>query len=150
MRSRVRVSQRPPFLLLPGVIRLHDDAFLFRAISRSIRGLCKRASVPKALYGETIFASPVCHPGPKSAKILRFVKSRLHGFLNSRWRTALILAKQPRIKNQRVTPFSKFCRVKMDLTSKYREEVALILIKAGVEYLETTVACLQFSAVTAS
>ena len=31
----------PPFLLLPGVIRLYDDAFLFLAISRSIRGFCK-------------------------------------------------------------------------------------------------------------
>jgi hypothetical protein len=38
----------------------------------------------------------------------------------------------------------------MDLTSKYREEVALILIKAGVEYLETAVAWLHFSAVTAN
>ena len=32
----------------------------------------------------------------------------------------------------------------MDLTSKFREEVALILIKAGVEYLENTVAYLHF------
>jgi hypothetical protein len=38
----------------------------------------------------------------------------------------------------------------MDLTSKYREEVALILIKAGVEYLETTVTCLHFSAMATS
>ena len=150
MRSRVRVSQRPPFLLLSGVIRLHDDAFLFRAISRSIREFCKARSSPR-LSTEILF-SCLRHAirGPSPPKFSVFVKSRLHGFLNSRWRTALILAKQPKIQKQRVSPFSKFCRVKMDLTSKYREEVALILIKAGVEYLETTVTCLHFSAMATS
>ena len=53
-------------------------------------------------------------------------------------------------KNSAFLRFPNFAGSKMDLTSKYREEVALILIKAGVEHLETTVACLQFPAVTAS
>ena len=118
MRSRVRVSQRPPFLLLSGVIRLHDDAFLFRAISRSIREFCKARSSPR-LSTEILF-SCLRHAirGPSPPKFSVFVKSRLHGFLNSRWRTALILAKQPKIQKQRVSPFSKFCRVKNGLDLK--------------------------------
>ena len=61
-----------------------------------------------------------------------------------------IIQSNQKFKNSAFLRFPNFAGSKMDLTSKYREEVALILIKAGVEYLETTVTCLHFSAMATS
>ena len=71
--------QPPPFLLLSGVIRLHDDAFLFLSISRSIREFCKVYFPPRLSTEKRFSRLRHAFRGQSPPKFSVFVKSRLHG-----------------------------------------------------------------------
>ena len=95
----------------------------------------QRISAPGFFQGESLFSSFSSHLAAKTAKILRFlspsttrVKGALRRFLKS----------NQDFKISAYSRFLIFAGSKTTLTSKQREEAALISEKPGVDRLETS------------
>ena len=138
MRSRVRVSQRPPFFCPYGIINLTMMPSSFLPNFPSIRGL-RKVYLPPKFSVEKSFSYLSRHiPGHFPPKFSVSWGRDLSVFWTQEWDLRWFSISSHDFKISAYSRFLIFAGSKTTLTSKQREEAALISEKPGVDRLETS------------